>query len=335
MLTFSRGRRGEPRRLALAPIVRESVGLLRASFPATVALETDLDENAPEVMHDPVQLEQVLMNLAINARDAMHGSGAVRIGVGRTSLRGAVCASCRKRIDGDWVELGVADTGPGIAPDVQERMFEPFFTTKEVGRGSGMGLATVHGIVHEHRGHVVVESEAGRGSRFRVLLPGVGNRPEAGPSERPLAGRHTLPRAQLCGRVAVVDDEPIVAGFMCDLLATWGLEVTPFPDASSALAAFIGGSRFDLVITDHTMPGMTGIDLARRLRASHPGLPIVLYTGFGAGITPSDLQDAGISALIDKPIDPSALLAILRARLPTAAAGDPKVSVAESGGALT
>jgi signal transduction histidine kinase len=158
MLTFSRSRRGEPRTLALAPLIRESVKLLRSSLPATVALGTDLDDDAPPVLLDPGQLEQVLMNLAINARDAMRSSGEIRVAVRFVERVAAVCTSCRKTFEGDMVELSVSDNGPGIAADVQERMFEPFFTTKDVGQGSGMGLSTVHGIVHEHGGHVVVES---------------------------------------------------------------------------------------------------------------------------------------------------------------------------------
>src|SRR5262249_19153857 len=149
MLTFSRGRRAEPRPLALGPLVRESMKLLRSSFPSTVSLRTDLDDEAPPALLDPVQLEQVLMNLAINARDAVQSTGEAAIGVRRVPAANAVCASCRGNVEGAMVELAVSDNGSGIPPHVQERMFEPFFSTKDVGKGSGMGLATVHGIVHE------------------------------------------------------------------------------------------------------------------------------------------------------------------------------------------
>jgi signal transduction histidine kinase len=142
-----------------------------------------------------VQLDQILLNLTINARDAMAGIGRTDVAVRASSLRGkAVCASCRKRFRGEFAELSVADSGPGIAPHVLERMFEPFFTTKEVGRGSGMGLATVHGIVHEHDGHILVESARGAGSRFRILLPMHGGDAPAAPSGP--AGRR---KAELTG----------------------------------------------------------------------------------------------------------------------------------------
>jgi nitrogen-specific signal transduction histidine kinase len=317
MLTFSRGRRGEPRALALAPLVRESVKLLRSSFPSTVELSTELDDEAPSTLLDPVQLDQVLMNLAINARDAIRSAGEIRISVRGTRAASAVCASCRANIEGDMVELAVADNGGGILRHVQERMFEPFFSTKDVGKGSGMGLATVHGIVHEHCGHIVVESVTGVGSTFRVLLPAL---PEDGaPRTRAPAARDAFPRALLAGRVAVVDDEMSVARFMADLLGQWGVTTTTFANGREMLDSLVAGSGFDLVISDQTMPGMTGLELARELHASRPGLPVVLYTGYSDGITVSEVERAGVVALVRKPIDPPALLTVLGKHLTTAA----------------
>ncbi|HXV07131.1 MAG TPA: PAS domain S-box protein, partial [Burkholderiales bacterium] len=158
MLTFSRGRRGEPRALALPPLVKEAVKLLRSTLPSSIELDTELSVEVPAVLLDPVQVEQVLLNLCINARDAMSGAGQIRVRVGTVDDRGRTCTSCRKPLpSGRLVELSVRDTGSGIRPEVIDRMFEPFFSTKEVGKGSGMGLATVHGIVHEHGGHVIVD----------------------------------------------------------------------------------------------------------------------------------------------------------------------------------
>jgi len=318
MLTFSRGGRGEPRALSLAPLVRESVKLLRSSLPTTVALHIAVDEDASPVLLDPVQIEQVLMNLAINARDAMHSSGDIRIGVRGPERVDAVCASCRAKIAGELVELAVADNGSGISFEVQERMFEPFFTTKDAGHGSGMGLATVHGIVHEHGGHIVVESAPGAGATFRVLLPALHSDARVpAQSLRAAAGRR-LPSAKLAGRIAVVDDEASVACFMQDLLAHWGLAVTTFASGREALAALDASAAFDLVITDQTMPGMTGIEFARAAHALRPGLPVALYTGYGDTIAPSELERAGIVALVRKPVVPTDLLALVASRLPRA-----------------
>ena len=211
------------------------------------------------------------------------------------------------------VELAVADNGGGILPHVQERMFEPFFSTKDVGKGSGMGLATVHGIVHEHGGHIVVESATDVGSTFRVLLPALPG--DGAPRIRAPVAPDAFPRARLAGRVAVVDDEMSVALFMADLLGQWGVTATTFANGREMLDSLATGSGFDLVITDHTMPGMTGLELARELHASRPGLPVVLYTGYGDGITATDVEHAGVVALVRKPIDTPALLTVLSKHL--------------------
>ncbi|HEX4883846.1 MAG TPA: PAS domain S-box protein [Casimicrobiaceae bacterium] len=314
MLTFSRGRRGERRALALGPLVGEAVNLLRASFPASVAIETALDAKVPAVLADPVQLEQVLMNLAINARDAMDGSGRIDVSIALRSHENVECASCRGAFSGTFVELAVRDDGPGIAPGVRERMFEPFFSTKAVGRGSGMGLATVHGIVHDLGGHIVVTSEPGRGARFAVLLPGLDRAADAAPaSSAPQRGAQPA----LAGRVLVVEDEEGVAAFMRDLLESWTVDVTVATDPAVALERFRRDpSAFDAVITDQTMPGMTGLALAKELSSLRAGLPIVLYTGYGEGITPAMLAAAGVRKLLAKPIEPAHAHAALAAILP-------------------
>ncbi len=226
MLTFSRGQRGEPPAAGLAPLVKEAVKLLRSTMPATLELETELDDEAPQVMLDPVQVDQVLLNLCINARDATDGHGAVTVGVRRgRPPTDRLCARCRKRVAGDFVELAVRDTGPGIAPEVMERMFEPFFSTKEVGKGSGMGLATVHGIVHEHGGHIVVESQPGPGRVVPRAVPDAAGGGGCGANPRGKArAAATAPRVALAGHVMVVDDEAMVSEFMKELLESWGLD---------------------------------------------------------------------------------------------------------------
>jgi PAS domain S-box-containing protein len=310
MLTFSRGQRGSPQPLALAETVAESLKLLRSSLPSSLELGTRLAP-VPAVMLDPVQLDQILLNLCINARDAMAGIGRVDVAVRTTALRGkAVCASCRKRFRGEFAELEVADSGPGIAPHVVERMFEPFFTTKDVGRGSGMGLATVHGIVHEHGGHVIVESTPGAGSRFRILLPIHGGDAPAARPARP-AGRR---KAALHGRVLVVDDEKAVADFMRELLESWGLEATAVTSPLGVLER-VARERYDFVILDQTMPGISGMNLAREIAAARPGLPVLLYTGNSDRVDREELDAAGVRALLQKPVEPAALYEALSAHL--------------------
>jgi CheY-like chemotaxis protein len=312
MLTFSRGQRGSPRPLALADAAAETLRLLRSTLPTTLEISERLDRDIPAVMLDPVQLNQILMNLAINARDAMAGTGHIEIAVHATVLREkAVCASCRKRFRGEFAELAVADSGAGIAPHVLEHMFEPFFTTKEVGRGSGMGLATVHGIVHEHGGHVIVESDARAGSRFRVLLPLHGSEAPA-PQPQPRAGKR---KAALKGRVLVVDDEKAVAEFMRELLSSWGLEAATLNGPLGVLER-VARERYDVVILDQTMPGITGLNLARELHASRPDLPVVLYTGNSERLRQDELDAAGVRAVLPKPVEPDQLHGLLSSLLP-------------------
>jgi len=324
MLTFSRGQRGEPRPLALGSAITETAKLLRASFPSTVEMVTEIFDEAPAVLIDPVQFEQVLMNLCINARDAMQAAGTVR--VGSQWLRGyhGVCTACRQPIDGDFVELSVGDSGPGIDPDVLDRMFEPFFSTKEIGKGSGMGLATVHGIVHEHRGHIVVESRPGHGANFRVLLPPLDPAVNASAPSRRAGTAGPDQRPPLSGRVLLVDDEASVLGFMRELLENWGLEVMALTNPLHARQLVESDEAgFDLLLADQTMPRLTGTELARQLAPLRPEMPILLYTGYRDGVSPSDLDTSGVRAVLDKPIDPSALHAQLHRYLGSASRATP------------
>jgi PAS domain S-box-containing protein len=305
MLTFSRGQRGSPQPLALAETVAESLKLLRSSLPSSLELGTRLAP-VPAVMLDPVQLDQILLNLCINARDAMAGIGRVDVAVRTTALRGkAVCASCRKRFRGEFAELEVADSGPGIAPHVVERMFEPFFTTKDVGRGSGMGLATVHGIVHEHGGHIIVEAAPGAGSRFRILC------------------RCTRERAGGCPRGRRPAARPSCTG------ACWWSTRRPRPISCASCSRL--GSRSHCrtnplgvlervarsaptVILDHDAR-ISGVNLAREIAAARPGLPVVLYTGNSDRLDRQELSAAGVLALLQKPVEPAALYETLSAHL--------------------
>jgi PAS domain S-box-containing protein len=314
MLTFSRGQRGRPRPVSLAAMVEQSLKLLRGTLPATLEVHAQAEE-APAVMLDPVQIEQVLMNLLINARDATAGIGRIDVAVRPARLAAkATCASCRKRFKGRLVELSVSDTGSGIAPAVLERIFEPFYTTKEVGRGSGMGLAMVHGIVHDHGGHIAVESKPREGSRFRIFLPALAAGEAAQALPAASAGR--VARVPLRGRVLVVDDEESVGRFMGELLESWGLAATVL---SRPLGVIERVSRepgaYDVVILDHTMPGITGVSLARELAAARPGLPVILYTGDSERVTPAELEAAGVRALLHKPVEPDLLYDLLKTHL--------------------
>ncbi|HWJ07273.1 MAG TPA: PAS domain S-box protein [Steroidobacteraceae bacterium] len=318
MLMFSRGQRGSPRAVALQGLVDDALANLRAQLGAGIVLRVMPDDTGAHIEVDPVQAGQVVTNLCLNARDAMNGTGELTVRVTSGQQRQGICAGCRASVTGPYVELSIADSGPGIASDVAERIFEPFFTTKEAGRGTGMGLAIVHGIVHEHGGHVILESSPGAGAVFRVLWPAV----TAPAMDRPVA--HAAPgtapetRPRLRGRVLIADDEQAVGEFMRELLATWGVEATCVDRGQAALELVQREpTRFDLIITDQTMPGMTGLELLARLRAEGCALPVVLYSGHGDNLVLADRPEARPSALLRKPVDPAHLARALEACLPS------------------
>lgn len=317
MLAFARRQRGQRRTLALGPLVGQTLQLLRATLPSSVSLDFAAPASAGgddmNVTVDAVHLEQVLFNLCINARDAIAGSGWIRVRLGRNG-GGGTCASCRAQVEaGRWVELSVADSGSGIAPDLIERIFEPFTSSKEVGRGSGMGLAMVHGIVHDHGGHVLVETSPDTGSVFRVLLPpasGAAADAPDGPAVATAAGE------ALCARVMVVDDEAMVGDFMAELLSGWGIEVVLQRSPLQALAWLEDkGQALDLLITDQTMPQLDGLQLARRAASLRPGLPVLLYTGNADGVDEAEAKRHGVCGVLRKPIDNESLHALMKSCL--------------------
>ncbi len=322
MLTFARRQRSERHVLSPAPLVRQAVQLLRATLPASIELDNLQADAEPEeasspIEADAVQLEQVLFNLCINARDAIDGSGQIRVRVQDAPGGNWHCASCRSRIDGGrWVQISVADSGSGIAPDVLERMFDPFYSTKPASHGSGMGLAMAHGIVHDHGGHIRVETRPGAGSTFHVMLP-----PAATVAPVSLAsavpGRRAAP-APMQGRVLLVEDQPLVGDFMTELLESWGLEVVLHRDPLAAQRCLADATQpLQLMITDQTMPQLTGLELARRAAGLRPALPVLLYTG-GADIFDAlALQGTGVQAVLRKPIAPEGLRVLVRRVLQT------------------
>jgi PAS domain S-box-containing protein len=313
MLVFSRGGQGSPCTLPLQPLIVEALPSVRAVLPPAMQMTLDVDDASTALVHvDPLQAEQVLLNLCLNARDAMGSAGELRVGLHPVAVAGLVCSGCGAPVDGSYVELAVADSGHGIAPETMQRMFDPFYSTKAAGKGTGMGLAIVHGIVHEHGGHVVVETRIGAGSCFRILWPAIAGTPQVGQASARGTSSDSPPRPALNGHVLVVDDDTSVAGFMRDLLETNGLEVTCAFSGNDALQMVATPSRcFDAVLTDQLMPGMSGVELARSIKAERPDLPVVLYTGYAEGLAHHDLESAGLDALLHKPVDVAALLATL------------------------
>lgn len=297
ILTFSRRRQVEKKVVSLTPVVTEALEMMRSTLPSTVRIVTALEADKATVLADDTQIQQVLVNLCTNAARAMdEQGGTMTVDLVPAQLTDRLSVSDGALPPGSYFRLSVADTGPGIAADALERIFDPFYTTQEMGHGSGLGLAMVQGIVADHGGGVTVETALGEGSRFSVYLPDAGE-----PSTGVAPPEQTTVNARR--RVLFVDDEPELAMLGQFLLTRAGLEVTTATSGSAALETFREqDGNFDLVITDQTMPGLTGDALARTLLDMNPSLPIILCTGYSETIDETSAKALGIRTLLMKPV---------------------------------
>lgn len=308
MLMFSRGQKGQAQAVDAAACIEQNLAVLRPTIAPGICIEQHIAPETAPVQFDPVQLGQVLLNLCVNACDAMRGEGRLRLELGEVRIEAGECSACRQPVEGEFAELSVRDSGPGIEPAVLERIFDPFFSTKPPGKGAGMGLATVHGIVHEHAGHLLVETAIGEGTCFRVLLPRGSGALRPTPSRR--ASDRPAPTRQ--GRVLIVDDEHSVGEFMCELLSSWGLEADFTAVPEQAIALVRGApTHYRLVITDHSMPSITGVQLAQSLARIAPDLPVLLYTGLADRVQEESLPPNMLRTVLRKPIDHAQLSCIL------------------------
>jgi CheY-like chemotaxis protein len=309
MLAFSRGIKSGEETIAVAPLLTESIKLLRPVLPATVEIRTDIDDATPAIRIDPVQLQQVVLNLCINARDAMGEMGELDIRVKAARLEGEHCASCMAPIIGDFVEISVEDNGQGIEGEHLSYIFDPFFSTKDVGKGSGLGLSVVHGIMHERRGHIILESDIGQGSRFRLLFPVAEGRASVPLQQDP---KVTSIRQGIGEHILLVDDEQSVANFMRVLLERRGYKVTVCTNSRDALILFQENpADFDIVITDQTMPHMTGVELADEMMAVRPDAPVIICSGYSEFVNEESAIEMGFRGFLEKPINSDKLFAML------------------------
>ncbi|MBF0188942.1 MAG: PAS domain S-box protein, partial [Magnetococcales bacterium] len=298
LLTFSRLSEQSRHPVAIKPLISEVMKLVRATFPATITLESNLTESASSlVMADPGQIHQVLMNLFTNAHHAMRAKGgSLRVSLTETQVEEGG-GSFMDLVPGEYARLDVEDTGEGMRPEVLERIFDPFYSTRPVGEGSGLGLSVVHGIVSSHGGGVQVRSKPGVGTVFSVFLPLAMVETSEDETEESLRYRDHG------HRILLVDDEEEVARVYGDLLESMGCVVKTECDPKAALALFLEqADQFDLILTDQTMPGMTGVELLEKVREVRADMPVVVCTGFSDTITPDSALDQGFSHYLQKPI---------------------------------
>ncbi len=297
ILTFSRRQEQTLTSIDLRDLVTEIQPLLRATLPAGVALELNTADQVPHVMADTTSVHQVLMNLASNGSQAMPRGGILTFEVEPIYVHDSIARANPGLREGHYVAMSVRDSGEGMDADTRARAFEPFFTTKGPGSGTGLGLAMVHGIMQDHRGAVLLESELGVGTRVRCLFPSV----EDETAVAPKSALHPALRGNgEC--ILYVDDEPALVEAGRRRLETLGYSVVPAKDAMTALELLRAAPRrFDLVITDLSMPEMSGLDLAEAIQTVRSDLPVVLLSGYVRDANDPALRDVGITMVLQKP----------------------------------
>jgi signal transduction histidine kinase/ActR/RegA family two-component response regulator len=301
ILTFSRQREQERVTLFLQLIIKENIKLLRASLPATIEIRLDIDPDCGPVSADLTQIQQVVMNLCTNAFHAMEETGGVlEVNLREVVINGEQQFLHEQLAPGRYACLAVGDSGMGMERATRERIFEPYFTTKAQGKGTGLGLALVHGIVKAHRGRIDVYSEKGQGSVFKIYLPVV---TAEEPREQAATGDVAVSPPRGTETILLVDDEEQIVKMSGSMLRHLGYSVVGLTDSEEALRIFAETpGKFDLVITDQTMPGLTGGELAARLLEIRPEILIILCTGFSEQMTEERAKTMGIRDYIMKPL---------------------------------
>ncbi len=316
LLTFARKVDGKQQILHLNSEVRTVKKLLERTIPRMIRISLDLREDLKTVRADPIQIEQVLMNLSVNAKDAMPGGGDLRIETRNEILDASYCRTHAEVKPGAYVSLSVSDTGHGMEKEVLDKIFTPFFTTKEMGKGTGLGLAMVFGIVKDHGGHITCYSEPGKGTLVKILLPAAGETADATEETPPPlseGGNETI---------MIVDDEPYILDMAEQILEQFGYRVLMADDGNSAAELYRrNADEIDLVILDLNMPGLGGWDCLRRLLDINPDVKVVIASGFSANGALRNEMAPRVAGFINKPYHLRELVEIVRKILDNAAGG--------------
>jgi len=277
-------------------LVNELVEFIRHTFPKSLEIKTELSHEQLLANADSSQLQQAVMNICINARDAMEGKGKLTISTSRFKADANFAAKLIEAYEGEFVRLDIKDTGPGIPNDIMNRIFEPFFTTKEKGKGTGLGLSTTYRIVKNHRGFITVDSEVGKGTTFSIFLPTISVKGFAKKKKK----KKPLPEGK--ETILVVDDDEIVQRVTCDLLKKLGYTPIPADNGEEALDIYREKKeKIDLIILDMVMPGLSGVDTFKQLKQINPDAPVVFSTGYNQGIDYEALKEEGALDFLTKP----------------------------------
>lgn len=300
ILMFSRKNDHVKKLIKVVPVMQETINFLKASFPSTVNVQVKIEDHNASIVADPTQMHQLLMNLCTNAVHAMpNETGTLTIELEEKRFDESATEDVMDLSAGNYLCLIVSDTGSGMSKEIQEKIFDPFFTTKQVGKGTGMGLSVIHGIVKSYNGVIQIESALNKGSSFKILIP---------KTVTEISSEHhieLLSSAMGKGKILFVDDEPPLVELGKEILENFGYQVVPQTDSEKALKIFeMDPDQFSLVITDLTMSGLTGIQLAEKIRKIRSDLPIVLCSGrLDSEMTKKDLHNYGIIEFVNKPVN--------------------------------
>lgn len=309
ILTFSRRSDQEKHPLYLKPVIKESLKLLRSTLPTSIEIVTSLDDNTDPILANATQIQQIIMNLCTNAAHAMqeHG-GTLTVHIQNIHLSGKRKA-WQAELPDKCVELSISDTGHGMTQAIKTRIFEPYFTTKQGGDGTGLGLATVHGLVTNHDGAIHVSTALGKGTTFSIIFPTCKYH-EILP-ESDIKGKKAVPQGNH-EKIMVVDDEEALVTMMTTTLTYLGYEVIPFHSSAAAWEAFRENpSQFDCIISDQTMPTLIGTDFAQKVFSLRADMPFILCSGYSDTVNETSAHKLGITSFIMKPVTAHQLASIL------------------------
>ena len=310
ILLFSRQGEQELKPLQIRPLIKESLKMLRSSLPTTIKIRPQLQGDFENILANPTQIHQIVMNLCANAAQAMEDDGGVlTVSLAQVELKEEDVRHHPGREAGTYLKLRVQDTGRGIPAELLDKIYNPYFTTKAKGQGTGLGLSVVHGIVQSYAGIIEVGSEPGRGTVFEVFLPAIEME----------AVREELPVIDLPGgseHILLVDDEEALIEVLGDMLRLLGYRVTATASSVGALNLFLTNPQdFDLLITDMTMPGLTGDRLTAEVRAKRPDLPVIICTGYNRRLSDNDPKTLAVQAILMKPVEQLEFASTVRAVL--------------------
>jgi PAS domain S-box-containing protein len=305
ILDFGRRSMIETLSMDMAPLTEKTVDILRRTLPENIHLSLDVSGTEHVIKADPTRIQQVLMNLVTNARDAMPDGGELRIGLAHVNLKRGQEAPVAEMPIGEWVQITVSDTGTGMTEKVQAHLFEPFFTTKPAGEGTGLGLAQVYGIVRQHEGYIAVETQQEQGTSFSIYLPAYAGAAQAHPDRPP------PPPAGKGEVILLVEDEERLREVGAEILQSLGYQVLTAANGKQALDAYRSAASIDLIITDVVMPTMGGVELIQELIKIDPHVKALAITGYTLTVDKRELKEAGIIDVVTKPFDAATLGSII------------------------